>query len=456
MEGVLVTGELDVPVEGSCARCLEPIEDTLQLDVQELYAYEGSTTEATSEEDEVRRVEGDYLDLEPLVRDTVVLSLPLAPVCTDDCAGLCVDCGQRLDDLPADHSHEIVDARWAGLDRTRFASSPGTPGDDTHPRGELTVAVPKRKMSRANTRCPPLAVEGHRARRCRRARTAPAASSSPRTRRARTAASTPAARSSRSEPDRRGRALVAGDRRTGWAGARRAGGRLAARRPRRRAARRAARPRADPPVVRVRERRPAHQRAPGVPGRLGARPGRHRRALPQPARPARGSAGQAACLGGQHDVAGRASPAGSGDGGIGPHLLLGRGEETTGGREKDSILADAVEALIGAVHLGCGLDTAVGDRAPAVRPAAGRGRHPRRRPGLEDQPPGARRRPRARRARATVVADEGPDHAKTFTAAVVLVRRRCYGSGTGRTKKAAEQEAAEAAWRALSDAVREG
>src|SRR5215217_6246326 len=101
MEGVLVSGDLDVPVVGSCARCLEPIEDTLHLDVQELYAYPGSTTEETSEEDEVRRLEGDYLDLEPLVRDTVVLSLPLAPVCTADCSGLCVDCGQRLDDLPA-------------------------------------------------------------------------------------------------------------------------------------------------------------------------------------------------------------------------------------------------------------------------------------------------------------------------------------------------------------------
>jgi uncharacterized protein len=128
MEGVLVTGELDVPVTGSCARCLEPIEDTLHLDVQELYAYEGSTTEATSEEDEVRRIEGDHLDLEPLARDTVVLALPLAPVCTEDCAGLCVDCGQRLDDLPADHAHEVVDARWAELAK-KFASSPGTPGE---------------------------------------------------------------------------------------------------------------------------------------------------------------------------------------------------------------------------------------------------------------------------------------------------------------------------------------
>jgi uncharacterized protein len=101
--------------------------------VQELYAYEGSTTEATSEEDEVRRVEGDYLDLEPMLRDAVVLSLPLAPVCTEDCAGLCVDCGQRLDDLPADHTHEVVDRRWAALAEkfgtTESASSPGAPGE---------------------------------------------------------------------------------------------------------------------------------------------------------------------------------------------------------------------------------------------------------------------------------------------------------------------------------------
>ncbi len=137
MEGVLVTGELDVPVVGSCARCLEPIEDTLHLDVQELYAYPGSTTEATSEEDEVRRLEGDFLDLEPLVRDTVVLSLPLAPVCSEDCAGLCVDCGLRLDGLPADHTHEVVDARWAALAQ-KFGtdpstSSPGTPGEIATP-----------------------------------------------------------------------------------------------------------------------------------------------------------------------------------------------------------------------------------------------------------------------------------------------------------------------------------
>ncbi|MEU2349288.1 YceD family protein [Modestobacter sp. NPDC049651] len=138
MEGVLVSGEVDAPVTGQCSRCLEPLEDTLQLDVQELYAYSGSTTEATSGEDEVRRIEGEQLDLEPLVRDAVVLALPLSPTCTPDCAGLCVDCGERLDDLPADHSHEVIDPRFAGL-AARFAdltdttggAQPGARGTDT-------------------------------------------------------------------------------------------------------------------------------------------------------------------------------------------------------------------------------------------------------------------------------------------------------------------------------------
>ena len=128
MEGVLVSGEVEVPLVGSCARCLEPFEDSLTLDVQELYAYEGSTTEETSDEDEVRLVEGEFLDLEPMLRDAVVLSLPLAPVCDEDCAGLCAGCGQRLDDLPPDHTHEQADPRWAGL-AERFATSSGTPDE---------------------------------------------------------------------------------------------------------------------------------------------------------------------------------------------------------------------------------------------------------------------------------------------------------------------------------------
>jgi uncharacterized protein len=131
MEGVLVSGQVDAPVTGQCARCLEPVTDSLELDVQELYAYAGSTTEATSEEDEVRRIDGEHLDLAPLVRDAVVLTLPLSPTCTPDCAGLCVDCGERLDDLPADHSHEVVDPRWAGLAARLAAATDGAEKTDS-------------------------------------------------------------------------------------------------------------------------------------------------------------------------------------------------------------------------------------------------------------------------------------------------------------------------------------
>jgi ribonuclease-3 len=139
-----------------------------------------------------------------------------------------------------------------------------------------------------------------------------------------------------------------------------------------------------------------------------------------------------------------------GDGGIGPHLLLGRGEETTGGREKDSILADALEALIGAIHLGCGLGTAgeIVHRLfdPMLVQAATRGAGLDWKTSLQEL--GAAR---GLGAPTYEVEDDGPDHAKTFTAAVVLAGT-VYGRGTGRTKKAAEQEAAEAAWQALSDA----
>jgi uncharacterized protein len=91
MEGVLVSGQVRAPLEGECGRCLDPVTSALVVDLQELYAYPES--EAT--EDEAGRLNGDLLDLEPALRDAVVLELPLAPLCRDDCPGLCAVCGAR-------------------------------------------------------------------------------------------------------------------------------------------------------------------------------------------------------------------------------------------------------------------------------------------------------------------------------------------------------------------------
>ena len=85
--------------------------------------------------------------------------------------------------------------------------------------------------------------------------------------------------------------------------------------------------------------------------------------------------------------------------GLGEHVKLGRGEETTGGRDKASILSDTVEAVIGAVHLSGGLEASGRGRAPALRPADRGGLRAGRRPRLEDLPAGARRRARPRRPR---------------------------------------------------------
>jgi len=114
-EGVLVSGTVNGPVTGECGRCLRPINDSVVVTVQELYAYEHSTTDETTDEDEVGRLQGDLINLEPAVRDAVVLALPTNPVCRDDCPGLCPDCGVPLDELPEGHRHEQVDPRWAAL-----------------------------------------------------------------------------------------------------------------------------------------------------------------------------------------------------------------------------------------------------------------------------------------------------------------------------------------------------
>jgi ribonuclease-3 len=139
---------------------------------------------------------------------------------------------------------------------------------------------------------------------------------------------------------------------------------------------------------------------------------------------------------------------GLGPTGLGPYLLLGKGEEATGGRDKASILADTLEALLGAIYLQYGLDTAakVVHRLfdPLMEEAAGRGAGLDWKTSLQELTAGLGLGVPEYR-----IDEAGPDHAKTFTAWAVVAGER-YGGSAGRSKKEAEQRAAEAAWRELS------
>jgi DUF177 domain-containing protein len=129
-EGVLVTVAVTAPVTGECARCLEPLAQTVDVGCQELFSYDQDGGNAR---EDGYSLDGDLLDLEPALRDALVLALPLAPRCTDDCPGLCTECGVRLAQAGPEHRHDrVIDPRWAGLQQFMAQERPdGSPGPAT-------------------------------------------------------------------------------------------------------------------------------------------------------------------------------------------------------------------------------------------------------------------------------------------------------------------------------------
>ena len=107
-EGILVSGDIDTEYAGVCGRCLTDIAQGLQVEFQELFAYPG--------EDEADfEVQDDHVDLETLVREAVVLSLPFQPVCQPDCPGLDPATGERLTESAGAELSQPADPRWAAL-----------------------------------------------------------------------------------------------------------------------------------------------------------------------------------------------------------------------------------------------------------------------------------------------------------------------------------------------------
>lgn len=120
LEGVLVSGSVDLEIRAECARCLDPLGWHEEIHLTELFRYpatdaRGAVVEEDDESDDPLPVlRDDLIDLQPTLRDAVVIDLPMAPLCRDDCRGLCPSCGFRLEEDP-DHTHEVLDPRWSAL-----------------------------------------------------------------------------------------------------------------------------------------------------------------------------------------------------------------------------------------------------------------------------------------------------------------------------------------------------
>lgn len=127
-EGILVSGTVDTTATGVCGRCLIDITEPVEVEFQELFAYPG-------EEANDFEVQDDHVDLENLVRDAIVLSLPFQPVCQPDCLGLDPVTGEKLTESAGDTEQTPADPRWAALQQY-------TPDD-----GDALRAAPKTEKS---------------------------------------------------------------------------------------------------------------------------------------------------------------------------------------------------------------------------------------------------------------------------------------------------------------------
>lgn len=108
-EGILATAQFTARASGICSRCLDEISEEVEIEIQELFLYR-------PEQDDDFVVEQDRIDLEQALIDSVVPALPLKPLCSDDCLGLCARCGIRMEQDPS-HTHEDpIDPRFSALE----------------------------------------------------------------------------------------------------------------------------------------------------------------------------------------------------------------------------------------------------------------------------------------------------------------------------------------------------
>ncbi|MFZ4811081.1 MAG: YceD family protein [Ilumatobacteraceae bacterium] len=116
-DGLVVRGHVVSTWHGICRRCAMPAQGTLDSDVHELYQHVITDPDAFE-------LEGDVLDLEPMVREVVVLDAPVSPLCTADCAGLCPQCGIDRNTESCGCAAPPSDDRWSALEQLKDIIDP--------------------------------------------------------------------------------------------------------------------------------------------------------------------------------------------------------------------------------------------------------------------------------------------------------------------------------------------
>ena len=113
VDGITVHGTASVPWHDECRRCLRPVDGVAVAAVDEVFQHEPRLGDAVE-------IVGDQIDLAPIVREYVLLELPEAPLCRDDCAGICQECGADRNEAPSGCDTAVRDLRWSALEGLRL------------------------------------------------------------------------------------------------------------------------------------------------------------------------------------------------------------------------------------------------------------------------------------------------------------------------------------------------
>ena len=107
--GVTVNGTTTASWLGECRRCLAPISERMTIELSELY-------QQFPDDSEAYKIENDQINLLPMVRENLLLAIPLGPLCREDCPGFCPHCGQDLSEGTCSCDNTVSDPRWAALE----------------------------------------------------------------------------------------------------------------------------------------------------------------------------------------------------------------------------------------------------------------------------------------------------------------------------------------------------